>query len=139
MSRLTPQEVAQKHARNLVASTEDIRRGIERVIQSPMIKAAAKQEKMKTRLVAKIDDGTWAKNLKAVTLETWKDQASNVGVNRISAGIQAAQGKQEVFYSKLLPAVDAAKAKINSMPDTTLEDNIGRMTAYVREMSKFRK
>ncbi len=139
MARLTPEETATKQASRLKGSTEDIRRGIDRVTSSPTAKAAAKQEKMKSKLIASIDNGTWAKRLNAVSLEEWKKQARDVGVNRISAGIDAAHQKQVDFYGKLLPAVDAAKSKIASMPDTTLEDNIGRMTAYIREMSKFKK
>ncbi len=139
MARLTPEEAATKQASRLKGSTEDIRRGIDRVTSSPTAKAAVKQEKMKSKLIASIDNGTWAKRLNAVSLEEWKKQARDVGVNRISAGIDAAHQKQVDFYGKLLPAVDAAKSKIASMPDTTLEDNIGRMTAYIREMSKFKK
>jgi len=94
---------------------------------------------MKTKLNAAIDSGLWAKRLNAVSLEDWKSKAKDVGVNRIAAGIDAAHAKQVSFYSKLLPAVDAAKAKLAGMPDTTLEDNINRMTTYIREMNKFKK
>jgi hypothetical protein len=139
MSRLTPEEAASKQASRLKGSTEDIRRGIDRVTSSPTAKAATKQAKMLTNLTASISDGTWAKRLNAVSLEDWKKQARDVGVNRISAGIDAAHQKQVDFYGKLLPAVDAAKGKIASMPDVSLEDNINRMTTYVREMSKFKK
>jgi hypothetical protein len=94
---------------------------------------------MKTNLLAAIDSGLWKRRLQAVTLDEWKTKARDVGVNRIAAGIDAAHSKQVEFYSKLLPAVDAAKTKINSMPDVSLEDNINRMSTYVREMAKFRK
>ena len=139
MAKLTPQEVTEKHARNLRAATEDIRRGIERVTASPTVAAAAKKDKMKLKLVASIENGSWEKGLRSVSLEDWKRKAAEVGVNRIGAGIDAAKSKQESFYTKLLPAVDAAKSKIASMPDVSLEDNLARATAYIREMAKFRK
>ena len=139
MSRLTPEEVASKQAMRLKGATEDIRRGIDRVTSSPTAKAATKQAKMLTNLTASVNDGTWAKRLNAVSLEDWKSKARDIGVNRIAAGIDGAHQKQVDFYGKLLPAVDAAKGKIASMPDTSLEDNINRMTTYVREMSKFKK
>ena len=139
MSRLTPEEAAAKQASRLKSSTEDIRRGIDRVTSAPTLKAVAKQDKMKQKLVASIDNGSWAKGLKNVSLEDWKTAAKEVGVNRIAAGIDAAQSKQVAFYGKLLPAVDAAKSKIAAMPDVTLDDSINRMTTYVREMSKFKK
>lgn len=139
MAKLTPEEAALKQASRLKSSTEDIRRGIERVTSSPTLKAVAKQDKMKQKLVASIDNGAWAKGLKNVSLEDWKKAASEVGVNRIAAGIDAAQPKQTAFYAKLLPAVDAAKGKIAAMPDVTLDDSINRMTTYTREMAKFKK
>ena len=139
MSRLTPEEAATKQATRLKGATEDIRRGIERVTSAPTAKAAAKQDKMKTNLNAAIDSGIWKKRLMAVSLEDWKRQAMDKGVNRIAAGIDGAHSKQVDFYGKLLPAVDAARTKVEAMPDISLEDNINRMTTYIREMSKFKK
>jgi len=139
MSRLTPEEAATKQANRLKGATEDIRRGIERVSVAPTQQAAAKIQKMRTNLLAKIDDGTVEKRLKAVTLEDWKKKAATTGVNRISEGIDNAKDKQVAFYSKLLPAQDALKQQISGMPDITLEDNINRMTTFIRGMSKFRK
>jgi len=139
VARLTPEEAASKQASRLKGATEDIRRGIDRVTTAPTQLAAAKQDKMKTNLNASIDNGTWKKGLQAVSLEDWKSKARDVGVNRIAAGIDAAHAKQVGFYGKLLPAVDAAKSKIASMPDVSLEDNINRMTTYIREMNKFKK
>lgn len=139
MARLTPEEVAAKQAARLKAAAEDIRRGIQRVTVAPTQLAASQKEKMKARLIESVDNGKWEKNLRSVSLSEWQERAANVGVNRIAAGIDAAQNKQREFYAKLLPAVDAARAKVASMPSTTLEDNINRMTTYIREMAKFRK
>jgi hypothetical protein len=94
---------------------------------------------MRTNLLAKIDDGTVARRLNAVTLEEWKSKAVNIGVGRIAQGIDGAAAKVVSFAEKLLPAIDAAQSKVKAMPDLTLEDNINRMTTMVREMSKFRK
>ena len=139
MSKLTPEEVTTKQANRLKGSTEDIRRGIERVNVSPTSQAAGKIQKMRANLLAKIDDGTVEKRLRAVSLEDWKKRAASTGVNRISEGIDNAKDKQIAFYSKLLPAQDALKNTISGMPDMTLEDNINRMTTFIRGMSKFRK
>jgi len=139
MSKLTAEEVATKQITRLSAATEDVRRGVMRVTTAPGVKAAAKKDKMKAKLVAKIDDGTWGKNVAAVSLTEWQDKMANKGVNRIPEGIAAAKDKQVAFYGKLLPAIDAAKSKIANMPDNTLEDGISRMTTFIREMGKFRK
>ena len=139
MARLTAEEFADKHAKRLKAAGPEMRTGIERVTDSPTAKAAAKQDKMRTKLLAAIDDGTWARRLKGVSLEDWKGKMLTVGVGRVSAGIDASRAKVVDFAGQLLPAVDAAKRKIEAMPDLTLEDNISRMSEYVREMGKFKK
>lgn len=139
MAKLTPTEFQEKHARRLKGAASDIRSGIEKVTESPTKKAATKIEKMRQNWLAKIDDGTTKKRLEAVTLEDWKRQAINVGIGRIAQGIDGAADKVVSFAEKLLPAVDAAQSKIKAMPDLTLEDNINRMTTFIREMAKFRK
>lgn len=137
MSKLTPKEAQEKHATRLKASIEDMRAGIERVTSSPTAAAAAKQDKMKTKINAAIDSGKWAAGLKAVTLEEWKDKVTTKGLPRVAAGIDAASGKVEKFYTQLLPHIDTQVATIQKMPDLTLEDSINRMSTFVRGMAKF--
>ena len=139
MAKLSPAEFADKHAKRLKAASAEMRTGIERVTDSPTAKAAAKQDKMRAKLLESIDNGTWAARLKGVSLEDWKSKMLNVGVGRVASGIDAAHDKVVDFATQLLPAVDAAKRKIETMPDLTLEDSIARMSEYVREMGKFKK
>ena len=139
MARLTAQEFQEKHARRLSAAVEDVRKGIDRVTVNPCEQAAAKQEKMLANLTASVNEGRWAAGLKRVSLEQWKDAAKNVGVGRIPAGINAAKGKVIAFAEQLLPHIDAGSAKLKSMPDITLEDNIQRMTTFIRHMADFKR
>ena len=139
MARFTAEEVTDKHAARLKASTPYIEAGVNRVTEAPGKKAAAKQEKMKTNLVAAIDNGKWAKRVGAVSLEDWKAKTITKGIGRIAAGIDGARDKQVDFYNQLLPAIDNAKSKIANMSDVTVEDNINRCTTYLREMAKFSK
>ena len=137
--KVTPAEFREKHARNLKASLVDMRAGVEKVTTAPGAQAAAKQDKMIANLTAKVADGTWARRLKGVTLEDWREKMINKGLPRVSGGIDAAAAKVEDFASQLLPAVDAAATKAKAMPDLTIEDSIARMTSFVRDMSKFSK
>jgi len=139
VSKLTPTEFQEKHARRLKASTGDITAGINRVTVAPTALAAAKIDKMKAHLDEAFASGKVKRTLLAVTLEDWKSKARDVGVGRIAMGIDASAAKVVSFAEKLLPAVDAAQAKVKAMPDLTLEDSINRMTSFVREMSKFHK
>lgn len=139
MARLTPSEAADKQARNLKNSVEDIRRGVERVTTSPTELAAAKKEKMKAKINESIDNGKWERNLRKVSLSDWKTAMIDKGVNRIGVGIDAAKPKVEQFYSELFPFQDSLKAKVRAMKDLTLEDSIARMNTFTRGMATFKK
>jgi hypothetical protein len=90
---------------------------------------------MKTKLNESIDNGTWAAQVRGVTLQDWQTAATTKGINRIAQGVDSATPKQAVMADKLLAAVDASVAAANRIPRGTIEDNINRMTTYVREMS----
>lgn len=139
MAKLTPTEFQEKHARRLKGAVEDVRKGIDRVTENPCEKAAAKQDKMLTNLTAAVQSGKWAAGLKRVDLATWKKQARDVGVNRIAAGIDAAKAKVISFAEVLLPHIDRGQDKIKGMPDVTLDDNINRMTTFVRHMADLKR
>ncbi len=139
MARLTATEFQEKHARRLKASVEDVRKGIDKVTESPTEKAAAKQDKMLTNLTAAVQGGKWAQGLKRVTLDEWKKKARDIGVNRIAAGIDAAKDKVTAFADQLLPYIDRQKAAIAGMPDVTLDDNINRMNTFIRGMANFKR
>ena len=139
MSKLTPAEYQEKHARRLTAAGEDVRKGIARVTVNPCELAAAKQDKMLQNLTAAVQSGKWADGLKRVSLEQWKKRATEIGVARIASGIAAAKDKVIAFAEQLLPHIDAGQAKIKTMPDITLEDNIQRMVSFTRHMSNFKR
>jgi len=139
MAKLTAKEFQEKHNRRLKAATDDMRAGVERVTESPTAKAAKKADKMRANVVASIDNGKWAAGLNRVTLDDWKSKMINKGVGRVAAGIDEAAAKVESFASELLPHIDKVKSEIERLPDVTLEDNIQRMTTFIRGMSKFKR
>lgn len=139
MAKVTAEEYQEKHARRLKASVEDIRRGIERVTQNPCELAAAKADKMLSKLTESVQNGKWAKGLKKVSLEDWKDKMTNKGVPRISGGIDGAKDKVIAFANVLLPHVDAGVSKVKGMADLTIDDSINRAAAFIRHMADFKK
>ena len=139
MARLTAQQFQEKHARRLSAAVEDVRQGIDRVTVNPCELAAQKKDKMLAGITASVNSGAWERGLRRVSLEQWKDKAKNVGVGRISSGINAAKEKVIAFAEQLLPHIDAGQAKIKTLPDLSLEDNINRMTTFIRHMADFKR
>jgi len=139
MAKLTPAEFAEKHARRLKGSQEDIRKGVAKVSEAPTAKAAAKADKMLANITAAVTSGKWAERLKAVSLEEWQEKMTIKGIPRIAAGIDAARVKVENFYAQLAPFQDTLQRKIDAMPDMTIEDSIARATEWMRGMAKFTK
>jgi len=139
MARLTAQQAREKHARNLKASTQDIIRGVDAVTVAPGLLAAKKADKMLANLQESVQSGRWAQRVASVSNEDWKRLMKEKGVNRISTGIDGAAAKVEEFFNQLLPFQDSLTAKVAQMPDLTLEDNIQRMTYFVRGMSQFKR
>lgn len=139
MSKLTPKQAQEKHARRLKGAMEDMTIGVNAVTEAPGKAAAAKQAKMRANLLKSIDDGTWAQRVGAVTLAEWKEQMLTKGLPRVAAGIDGAAAKTEDFFAQLFAYQDGIKGRIDAMPDLTLEDSINRMTTWVRDMSKFSK
>jgi hypothetical protein len=139
MAMMTPEQFADKHNRRTKAALEDMRAGIEAVAEAPTAKAAAKQEKFRQKLIEAIESGKWANGLKRVSLEEWKQKMLDLGVNRVAAGLDANKKKVQEFAAQLLPHIEAGQKAIEKMPDVTLEDNIQRMTAFIRHMAKFQR
>jgi len=137
MARVTPDEFVEKHSRRLKGAVDDMRRGIERVSESPTAKAANKKDKMRTNINASIDSGKWERGLRRVPLEEWKGKMINKGLGRVATGIDEAAPKVRSFAADLLPYEDTLKAHVDKMPDTTLEDSINRATTWMRGMAKF--
>ena len=137
--RVTAEEFAEKHARRLKASVEDIRAGVERTTESPTAAAAAAQQKMIQNLTAAVQSGKWAQRLRSVSLEEWKEKTITKGLGRIASGIDGAHNKQVAFGAQLLAFESTLKDSIDKMPDLTIEDSIGRATAWMRGMTKFNR
>lgn len=136
MAKVDASAYADKWSRRLKAATPDIQAGIKRVTQAPGAKAAAQAQVMLNNLAARVNDGTWAKAVGSVSLADWQNAALNKGVQRISAGVDSAQGKVQAMAGKLLAAVDGAVSVVNQTPRGDLQSNIGRAVTFMNEMSK---
>lgn len=135
--KLTATEFADKHARRLKGSIDDIRAGVAKVTVSPTLQAAAKKDKMLQNLTAAVQSGKWEARLKAVDLPTWQDKIINKGLGRIASGIDGAHDKVVAFAEQLLPFESTLQDQVGKLPDLTLEDSVNRASAWIRGMSKF--
>ena len=138
MPKLTPEQAAQKWRERASAATEDYRKGIERVTESPTAKAAQSAEKMLQKIMEAIQSGRWAAALNAVSLADWKAAATTKGVARMAAGVAAGESKQRAYYARVFPFLESLQAEIAAMPNLTIEDSIQRAGHFMRRMNEFK-
>lgn len=130
-----PATVAKKWSTNLGASTAAIQSGVQAVTVAPGQAAARQKTLWLQQLQAKQD--VWAANVAAVPLSEWQSMMVQKGIPRIATGATAAEGKFGTFMTKLLPFIDT---QVRSLPARgTIDQNITRMTAFVRGMATFKK
>lgn len=133
---LSTQEFLDKWSKRTKAAVPDYTAGVNRVTVAPGVKAAAQQDAFAAGIAEAIQSGRWARNVSKVGLEDWKDKAAKVGSARISAGVDAATPKMQDTVTKLLQTVAAGQASIANTPRGNLEQNIARMTGFVRYMAE---
>jgi hypothetical protein len=134
----TPEEYADEWNKDLKAALDKIRRGVDKVDVAPSSEAIKKKDKMKANLMNAIESGIWERRLSKYTLDQWKEDMKEKAVARIPGGADAAKDKMRDVGSKLLPYIAEGIAKVERLPDLTLEDSINRAAEFIRHMAKFK-
>lgn len=134
MAAQSPQDVAARWAQNLGAATTRITAGVQAVQQAPGAKAAAQKQVYVQNVTAAADK--WASRVSQVSLGSWQQDMINKGITRIGPGATAAQPKMAAFMTQLLPYIASQQASLP--PRGNLDQNISRMTSWVRSMSNFK-
>jgi len=132
-------QIAEKWARRLKGAGEDIRRGVDLVTDSPGKLASLKKDKWIARMTSKEVQDDWATKVGNVKLDVWQKSMKEIGVPRISAGVDAKQEDYTNFMGQLLPHIKAGMDEVAKMPDITLEDSVARVEKFVRHMAKFKR
>lgn len=135
--RTTPAEFAALWKQRLDASTDRIKAGVEKVTVAPGIAAAKAEDKFRLHIIEAIESGRWAGEVSRVSLADWKTAMLDKGIPRIRAGTTAAVGEMEEFGSALFKHIETGQTAIDTLPSVTLDDNIERMTRFIRHMSTF--
>ena len=135
--RVTPVAAADLYVERIGNAVPRIEAGVRAVTVSPTESAAGAQAKMRQNIIAAIDNGSWAKGLRRVSLQQWKDAFINKGLLRIASGAADARPKMVTFYTALFAHQNDLLLKVESMPNVTLEQSIARMVAWVKGMANF--
>ena len=132
----TPSDIASKQVRRLSDAVEDIKAGVNAVTVSPTALAAANLDKARANYQKSIDSGKMERNLKAVSLESWKAKTA-AKVNRIPEGIAAAVPTLIQFHTQRAAVQSGIDSQLSGMPSRTLTDGINRAVAQINGMAKF--
>jgi hypothetical protein len=113
---LTPQQVAEKWARNLQGSTQSIRDGVNGVTVAPTHVAAERLDAYQAGVLAALNSGKTRQAMLNSTLEDWKQKMLTNGINNISQGAANAKPKVTRFQTFWAPVAQQIKDSVKSMP-----------------------
>lgn len=130
-----PVAAAAKWKTNFSASAPSITAGVNALQEAPGVTAARQKAKWLARVTASADK--WAKNVSAVTLQTWQNAMLTTGLQRLQSGATAGEPKMAAFLNQFLPYLERGKATIDAMPTTDLESAIAKMAAQARYNAAF--
>lgn len=132
------QSVTEKWSRHATGAQTDYVNGVTAVTEAPGAAAAKQSQKAMANYAEAVQSGRWAKRTAGVTLEEWKDKTLNLGASRYTTGINAGVPKMQKFLTDFLPVQENIAARVRAMPSATLEDNIARSAAMIRETAKYK-
>lgn len=131
-------DVAKKWARNLAASTDSIRAGVQGTTTNPAEKAAARADAYLQGVQRAHAEGKYQRGLRRVTLQSWQEAMLNKGLTRVATGASGATSKVQNFHDKWLPHMEALKAKLANMPRGDIQSNIQRAVMTMEHNASFK-
>ena len=136
---MTGKDFQEKHARNLKAASDEIRKGVESVNVAPGVKAAEQRKAWEAKMSSKEVQDKWERNVKGVSLDDWKKDMIEKGVGRISAGLDRSADKIAEFGDKLISFEKSAKAEFDKIHPLTIDESADKMVKWIKKMHEFHK
>ncbi len=139
MSRLTPEQTADKLIRRAQGAVQDYVTGVKNVTESPTVAAVRNLDKAQLNYAESIQSGRMAKRLNAVSKEDWIKAAVEKGQARYAPGLAASRDKTVEFFAEFLPYADRVSAEVRAMPSLTIDDSIARASTAIRRLHEFQR
>ena len=132
---ITVQDAVQKWADRGAASGDTVRKGVNAVTESPMEKAAQAKDRWLQGVQRAAANGKYENNLRAVSLNDWKNAMLTKGIANMQTGYNSPIGKQKFqrFMTAFLPFAKQVSDAVKAMPRGTLQQSIDRATYVIRE------
>lgn len=137
MAKMSPTELAAKWAQKYGASSEAYKAGIAKVQDNPAQAAIAAQDRMVAGFNDAVSSGRWAAGLNKVSLQSWKQAATEKGAPAIAAAARIGQDKVMRAEQTMGPIRDSIVA---SLPERgTIEQNLERARQMALKMNQARR
>ena len=93
-------------------------------------RAIAQQQKLVQNFNQAVQSGRWANKLSAKGTAGWK-AATLAKASNYSTGIQAGEQAYQQAMQTWLPIIQSAAASVQTMPSTTIQDSVARVSAFI--------
>lgn len=137
--RTSPNDATSKWVSRLSGATQEITAGVQRVQTSPGQAAAAKFNKWVAAMTDPAIQQKWRANVGALSLQTWQQLMTEVGIPRIAAGAQAKQGKYLAFAEQFFPYLQRGVQQVQAMDDSSFAARVQRAVAMMTYNHGFKR
>lgn len=137
MAMKSASQIAEKWKRNLSASTDAIRAGVQGVQVAPTELAARQADRMAQGVQQAVASGKYQRNCRKVSLQDWQQSFLTKGISRISSGAQAGQSHMEEFMSEFMPIMEQASQQARALPKGTIDDALARVRLVIEKAKQF--
>lgn len=137
--RISVAEAVQRWSERGAASGDRVTAGVNAVTESPMEKAAARKDAWMEGVRRAFNSGKYENNLRAVSLNDWKQAMLKKGVPNMQNGYQQGKAKFQRFMTEWLPYAQQISENVKVMPKGTLQQGIDRAVAAIRMAAEFRR
>jgi hypothetical protein len=128
--------VATKWAQRTAAASQEYTQGVQNTDKDPTALAIAGGQRYIQRVTDAFNSGKWANGLRRSGKAGWQAATLAKAAN-FSTGVAAAESKVAASFAPLLAYETTLQARINSMPNITLQDRIARATAWIQGMASY--
>jgi hypothetical protein len=129
---MTAAQWLQKWGNGLNGAATAIKAGVSSVSTAPGAAAAAKQDKMLSGVTQAITSGKWAKNVSAVSLQSWQNSMTTKGIANIASGVTSAQANKVQKIQQTLDQNHAAVQAVSGMPTDTADQRMQKALAFMQ-------
>lgn len=124
----------EKWRRNMAASGEAVKQGVNAVTESPGVKASANKEKYRRNVLDAVDSGRYERGNASYTVEDWKKALTGKGISNMQTGAANLSARAQRAITEQLQVANEVSAAVAGMPTDTFDQAMEKAKAAARMM-----